>query len=70
MCITDSSKIFIERPKNITMRAQTSSNYTDNNTEKYLIGIIPGRAISFLSLGWGGRGDQVFSIKSPWVVVY
>ena len=63
VCITDSSEIFIERPENITMRAQTQSNYTDNNTLKYLIGIIPGRAISFLSLGWGGRGDQVFFNK-------
>ena len=37
------------------MRAQTQSNYKDNNTSKYLIGTIPVRTISFLSLGWGGR---------------
>ena len=53
--IIDCSEIFIERPKNITARAQTWSNYKQNNTSKYLFGITPGGAVSFLSLGWGGR---------------
>ena len=53
-CI-DCSEIFIERPKNLTARAQTWSNYKHNNTSKYLIGITPAGAISFLSLGSGGR---------------
>ncbi|KAK1900580.1 52 kDa repressor of the inhibitor of the protein kinase, partial [Dissostichus eleginoides] len=35
--------------------AQTWSNYKHNNTIKYLIGITPAGAISFLSPGWGGR---------------
>ena len=55
MCILDCSEIFIERPKNLTARAQTWSNYKHNNTSKYLIGITPPGAINFLSLGWGGR---------------
>ena len=55
VCIIDCSEIFIERPKNLTARAQTRSNYKHNNTSKYLIGITPAGAISFLSLGWGGR---------------
>ena len=46
--------MFTERPKNLA-RAQTWSNYKRNNTSKYLIGINPAGAISFLSLGWGGR---------------
>ena len=29
--------------------------YKHNNTSKYLIGITPGGAISFLSLEWDGR---------------
>ena len=55
VCIIDCSETFIERPKNLTARAQTWSNYKHNNTSKYLIGITPAGAISFLSLGWGGR---------------
>ena len=55
LCIIDCSEIFIARPKNLTARAQIWSNYKHNNTWKYLIGITPAGAISFLSLGWGGR---------------
>ena len=53
--IIDCSEIFIERPKHLTARAQTWSSYKHNNTSKYLIGITPAAAISFLSLGWGGK---------------
>ena len=55
VCIIDCSEIFIERPKNLTARAQTWSNYKHNNTCKYLIGISPAGAVMFLSEGWGGR---------------
>ena len=39
--IIDCSEIFIERPRNLTARAQTWSNYKHNNTDKFLIGITP-----------------------------
>ena len=52
-CIIDCSEIFIERPKNLTARAQAWSNYKHNNTSKYLIGITPDGAISFFFLGMG-----------------
>lgn len=55
VCIIDCSEIFIERPTNLTARAQTWSNYKHNNTCKYLIGISPAGAVMFLSEGWGGR---------------
>ena len=55
MCIIDCSEIFIERTENLKVRAQTWLNYKHNNTSKYLIGVTPAGAISFLSLGWGGR---------------
>lgn len=55
VCIIDCSEIFIERPKNLTARAQTWSSYKHNNTCKYLIGISPAGAVMFLSHGWGGR---------------
>uniref|UniRef100_A0A1A8FMA8 Cyclin-dependent kinase 2 associated protein 2 n=1 Tax=Nothobranchius korthausae TaxID=1143690 RepID=A0A1A8FMA8_9TELE len=54
-CIIDCTEIFIARPSNLTSRAQTWSNYKHSNTIKYLIGITPAGAISFLSPGWGGR---------------
>ena len=34
---------------------QTWSTYKHHNTVKYLVGITPAGAISFLSPGWGGR---------------
>ena len=55
VCIIDCYEIFIERPSNLTTRAQSWSNYKHNNTVKYLIGISPTGAITFLSGGWGGR---------------
>ena len=41
VCTIDCSGIFIERPKNLTARVKTWSNYKHNNTSKYLIGILP-----------------------------
>lgn len=54
-CIIDCTEIFIDRPTNLTTRAQTWSNYKHSNTIKYLIGISPAGAITFISSGWGGR---------------
>ena len=53
--ITDCFEIFIERPSNLLARSETWSNYKHHNTVKYLIGITPQGAVSFLSQGWGGR---------------
>ena len=68
-CIIDSSEIFIERPSNLTSRAQTWSNYKHHNTIKYLIGITPAGAISFLSEGWGGGlvSDKQITIDSEFL---
>ena len=52
VCIIDCSEIKIERPFNLNSRAQT---WSTSNTIKYLIGITPAGAVSFLSHGWGGR---------------
>ena len=68
VCIIDCSEIFIQRPKNLTARAQTWSNYKHNNTVKYLIGISPSGAVMFLSSGWGGRvSDKQITIDSGFI---
>ena len=61
------TEINIERPSNLNARAQTWSNYKHINTVKYLIGITPAGAVSFLSRGWSGKvsdkeilTDQIF----------
>ncbi|CAJ1061481.1 uncharacterized protein LOC127942764 [Xyrichtys novacula] len=48
-------EILIERPSNHKAKAETFSNYKHSNTMKYLIGITPNGAISFISKGWEGR---------------
>lgn len=53
--IIDCFEVFMERPSGLKPRAQTWSSYKHNNTVKYLIGIVPQGAISFISSGWGGR---------------
>ena len=59
------TEIFIERPKNLTVRAQTWSNYKDISIAKYLIGITPSGTVIFLSAGWCGRvSNKLISIDS------
>ena len=64
VCIIDCSEIKIERHFNLNSRAQTWSNYKHSNTIKYLIGITPAGAVSFLSHGWGGRVSKEITLKS------
>ena len=65
VCIIDCTEIYIERPLNLNARAQTFSNYKSHNTIKYLIGITPAGAVSFLSAGWGGTAsDKEITPKS------
>ena len=55
--------MFVERPENLTARAQTWPNYK-HNTVKYLIGISPAGAVTFLSAGRGGRiSDKHITIE-------
>lgn len=64
-CIIDCTEIFINKPTNLTARAQTYSNYKSQNTVKYLVGMSPAGAITFLSEGWGGRvSDKQLTAES------
>lgn len=53
--IIDCFEVFLERPSSLLPRAQTWSRYKHHNTAKYLIGIAPQGAVTFISQGWGGR---------------
>ena len=62
---TVSKCLYIERPHNLTARAQTWSNYKHNNTIKYLVSITPSGAVNFILKGWGGRVlDKEITLKS------
>ncbi|XP_078606457.1 uncharacterized protein LOC144879100 [Branchiostoma floridae x Branchiostoma japonicum] len=63
--IIDCSEIFTERPYNLKTRAKTWSNYKHHHTFKFLVGITPYGAVSFLSSSWGGRiSDKDITLKS------
>ena len=57
--IIDCFEVFIERPTNLMARAQTWSNYKHHNTVKFLIGISPQGAVTYISKAWGGRVSDV-----------
>ncbi|XP_049459235.1 uncharacterized protein LOC125905337 [Epinephelus fuscoguttatus] len=57
-CIIDCSEIFIQRPTSLSARALTYSQYKSHNTVKFLIGISPTGAVTFLSKAWGGRASN------------
>ena len=53
-CTIDCTEIFIDRPRHLELQQLTWSDYKKHNTVKYLVGITPNGAISFLSKGYGG----------------
>ena len=58
--IIDCFEISIEKPSDLTARAQTYSSYKSHNTVKVLVGITPQGAISHISKSWAGRVSDVY----------
>ena len=56
--VVDCFEIFTERPKSLAARAKMWSNYKSHSTIKFLIGVSPSGAVTFLSNAWGGRASD------------
>ena len=56
--IIDCFEVFCDKPSNLLARAATFSTYKHHNTVKFLIGISPQGAVSFISDAWGGRASD------------
>ena len=56
--IIDCFEVFCDKPSNLLARAATFSTYKHQNTVKFLIGISPQGAVSFISDAWGGRASD------------
>ena len=57
--------LYIERPINLTARSLTWSYYANNNTVKYLIGIIPRDTICSVLKGWSRRTCYQHVTENP-----
>ena len=62
--IIDCSELFIETPSSLDVAAMCWSNYKNHSTIKYLLGITPNGAISFLSDCYGGRASDIFIVNN------
>ncbi|KAK3105562.1 hypothetical protein FSP39_000540 [Pinctada imbricata] len=58
--IIDSTEVFIEKPNNLTIAAQTWSDYKHHNTAKILVSITPSGMINYISEAWGGRTSDKY----------
>lgn len=56
--ILDCFEVFIDRPSSYLTRAETWSHYKHHNTVKFLVGICPQGAVTFLSQSFGGRASD------------
>ena len=62
--IIDCTEVFIQRPKNLIARAQTYSSYKSHNTIKFLSGIAPSGAFTYISKSWRGRvSDKPITVE-------
>ena len=68
--ILDCTEVFIETPSDLAVAAQCWSDYKHHHTIKFLVGITPNGAISFLSDVFGGRASDLFIVKNCGFVDY
>ena len=59
--IIDCTEIFVETPSDLEVAAMCWSNYKLYHTFKFLIGITPNEAASYMSDIYGGRASDIFS---------
>ena len=52
--IIDASELYLETPTDLVLQSSTWSNYKQHNTSKYLVGVTPNGAISFISPAYVG----------------
>ena len=62
--IIDCSEIFIETSSSLDVAAMCWSNYKHHSTIKYLIGITPNGAVSYISDSYGGRASDIFIVNN------
>lgn len=68
--IIDASEIKIEKPGSVKARNLTWSEYKENHTVKFLIGIAPCGLINFISQGYGGRITGQFLINKKTCLIF
>lgn len=56
--VIDCTEISLQKPKCLTCRIKTYSNYKSTFTLKFLIGISPGGLITYISKPYGGRASD------------
>lgn len=60
----DCTEIFIETPSSPKAAAECFSSYKNHHTIKFLTGISPQRAITYISQGYGGRSSDGFMTQT------
>lgn len=63
--VLDCTEVFSQTPGNLDAHKQLHSNYKHHSTIKFLVGISPNGAITYVSKMWGGRAsDKVITKDS------
>lgn len=66
--ILDWYEVMIDRPSSYLQIAETWSHYKHHNAGKFLFGISPQNAVTFLSRAFGGRASDKFITKESAVL--